>query len=100
LKSLVVLLILSAGTAFADATPDGASIYKAKCAICHGADGKKTSEALGVKDLTSEEVQKNADDELYAIIANGKGKMPAYKSKLTDADIKALVVHIRDLAKK
>ena len=100
MRSLVVLLMLSATAALADATPDGAAIYKGKCVICHGSDGKKTNKALGIKDLTSDEVQKNPDGQLYAIIADGKGKMPAYKSKLTDGEIKALVVHIRDLAKK
>ncbi len=92
--------MLSATAAFADSTPDGAAVYKAKCVACHGADGKKVNKALGVKDLTSADVQKKTDDELYAVTANGKGKMPAYKGKLTDGEIKALVVHIRDLAKK
>ena len=93
-------LILAGIPAFADATPDGAAIYKAKCAMCHGPDGKKVNKAMNIRDLTSAEVQKQTDDELHAVIANGKGKMPAYKGKLSEADIKALVVTMRDLAKK
>ncbi len=106
-KSLVVMfaVVLSLGTvaAFADSTPDGAALYKAKCAMCHGPDGKAQTTMgrnLKLKDLGSADVQKLSDTELYNIIANGKGKMVAFKGKLTDAEIKSLVVHIRDLAPK
>jgi mono/diheme cytochrome c family protein len=33
-------------------------------------------------------------------VTNGKNKMPAYKGKLADDQIKELVAYIRDLAKK
>ena len=95
-----VLLLAASLPAFADSTPDGGALFKAKCAGCHGADGKKENKTMGVKPLTSPEVQKLTDDQLHAVTANGKGKMPAYKTKLTDAEIKSLVVTIRDLAKK
>jgi len=56
---------------------------------------------LGVKDLRSDEVQKQTDAQLSDIITNGMGKkMPAYKGKLTDDQIKGLVAYIRGLAKK
>ncbi len=59
--------------------------------------GKK----LGAKDLRSDEVQKKLDADLNGVITNGMGKtMPAYKDKLTDDQIKQLVVFIRDLGKK
>jgi cytochrome c6 len=106
-KSLVLaltLVVLSlALPAMADAGPDGAALYKGKCAMCHGADGKgQTSmgKSMKLRDLGSPEVQKQTDAELIAITANGKGKMPAYKSKMSEADIKAVIVAIRDMAKK
>jgi mono/diheme cytochrome c family protein len=98
--AFAVLLVGAALPMFADSTPDGAAIYKAKCAVCHGPDGKKVNKAMGTKDLTSAEVQKASDQELYDVTAKGKGKMPAFKAKLSDAEIKSLVVTIRDLAKK
>ena len=83
---------------------DGAALYKSKCAACHGPDGTgnvPTGKALGVTDLTSADVQKQTDAELTDSIANGKGKkMPAYKGKITDDQIKGLVGYIRALAKK
>ena len=73
----------------------GADTYKAKCAMCHGADGSKTT--MGSKALNSADVQKMSDADLTAVIENGKGKMPAYKGKLTDAQIKDVVAYIKTL---
>lgn len=73
----------------------GADTYKAKCAMCHGADGSKTT--MGSKALNSPDVQKMSDADLTAEITNGKGKMPAYKGKLTDAQIGDVVKFIRTL---
>jgi cytochrome c6 len=100
--ALTAALLLTIPT-FADATPDGAVIYKKSCAMCHGPDGKgrtAVGKSMKVRDLTSPEVQKLSDDALYTVIADGKGKMPGYKSSLSDAQIKALVVTLRDLARK
>jgi mono/diheme cytochrome c family protein len=80
----------------------GADVYKAKCASCHGADGKGETtmgKTLKVKDLASPEIQNQHDSELKTLLENGKGKMPAYKSKLTDEQIESLVQYIRVLKK-
>jgi mono/diheme cytochrome c family protein len=74
-----------------------ADIYKAKCAACHGADGSKAM--MGSKPLNGAEVKAMSDADLTAEIANGKGKMPAYKGKLTDAQIADLTAYIRTLKK-
>ena len=102
-----VLVLLAVG--FFSAAPlradgDAASLFKAKCAVCHGADGSGNT-AMGKQmqapDLRSEEVQKQTDAQLIDATTNGKGKkMPAYKGKLTDDQIKQLVAYIRELGKK
>ena len=101
LKAIVLILVMTlAPLAFA---ADGAAVYKAKCASCHGADGKGQSpmgKKMNLRDLGSPEVQKQTDKELYDWTAVGKGKMPGYKDKLTDEEIKALVTHMRAFAKK
>ncbi|HEV2288064.1 MAG TPA: cytochrome c [Candidatus Acidoferrales bacterium] len=83
---------------------DSASLYKAKCAVCHAPDGSGNNvmgKQLGAKDLRSEEVQKKSDADLNGVVTNGMApKMPAYKDKLTADQIKGLVVYIRELAKK
>ncbi len=86
----------NADTAAAEAT------FKAKCAACHGADGKgetATGKMMKVKDFSSEEVQKMTDADLTAAITTGKGKMPPYKTLSAD-QVKDLVAYIRAFGKK
>ena len=63
----------------------GAALFKTKCSVCHGADGKGAT-AVGkadkVQDLGSADVQQQSDAALSAIISNGKDKMPAYGKSL------------------
>lgn len=79
------------------AAQSAADNYKAKCAGCHGADGSKSM--MGAKPLNGADVQAMSDADLNAAITDGKGKMPAYKGKLTDAQISDLVKYIRTLKK-
>lgn len=71
--------------------------FKAKCAMCHGTEGKG-KDAMKTRDLSSADVQKQSDAELSAIITNGKGKMPPYKS-MTPDQVKDMVSYIRSLKK-
>ncbi|MCI0391243.1 MAG: c-type cytochrome [Acidobacteria bacterium] len=84
--------------------PDAAAIFKAKCAKCHGQDGKGTAEYKeeGQKDFTDAGWQKTRTDaQLTESITNGKGDfMPAWKGKLSAEEIKALVAYVRSFAKK
>ena len=96
---LVTIVFLStratADTAAAEAT------YKAKCAMCHGPDGKgetATGKMMKVKDFSSEEVQKMSDADLTALITSGKGKMPPSKTLSAD-QVKDLVAYVRALAR-
>jgi cytochrome c6 len=85
------------------AQEDSAGLFKTKCAVCHGADGSADTsigKSLKMRDLRSGEVQKQSDADLHAITACGKGKMPAYKAKLSDDQIKQLVSYIRVLGHK
>ena len=92
---LLVLALMMVVPAFAQDKP--ADLYKAKCAGCHGADGTKSM--MGSKPLTDPSVQAMSAADLAAVISAGKGKMPAYKGKLTDDQIKGLVGYIRTLKK-
>lgn len=40
------------------------------------------------------------DSELFDIIAKGKGKMPAYQNNLGHEKIHAVIVYLREMAKK
>jgi mono/diheme cytochrome c family protein len=81
----------------------GEATFKAKCTMCHGADGSAKTlmgEKLKIRDMHSEEVQKQSDAELTGIITNGRGKMAPYKGKLSDEQIAQVVSYIRELGKK
>src|SRR5215831_4955227 len=92
------LVLSTSGLAIAQDDP--AALYKSKCQVCHGPDGKGDTPAgkkVGVKDFHSPEVAKASDTELFAITKKGKEKMPPYDGKLTDDQIKALIKYIRSL---
>jgi mono/diheme cytochrome c family protein len=65
--------------------PDGAAVYAANCATCHGTDGKGAVE--GARDFNDlDYMRAAAPADFYASITNGKGKMPAFKDQLSDGD--------------
>ncbi len=97
---LVILSILVLAFASVASAEDAAAIYKTKCATCHGATGAADTgmgKTLKLRALGSAEVQKLTDEELNTIITKGKGKMPAYGTKLSVDDVKGLVKFIRTL---
>src|SRR5690242_16007265 len=92
---------LQSAPAKADAAAAEAT-YKAKCAMCHGPDGKgetSTGKMMKAGDFASEAVQKMSDADLADAISKGKGKMPAYKT-LTPDQVKDLVSYVRAFGKK
>jgi mono/diheme cytochrome c family protein len=100
-KALVVALALAVLLPLS-AFADGAAVYKAKCTMCHGADGAgqtPVGKNMKLKHLGAPEVQKLSDAEMIKLITDGKGKMPGYKGKLSDDDIKAVVAFVRTLKK-
>ena len=59
-------------------------------------DGEELSSVVSFKDPSQ---VKLTDAQLTAATTSGKGKMPAYKDKLTDAQIKDVIGYIRTLQK-
>jgi len=100
---LVSISIFAGLMTAAQAQADGERIYKANCALCHGADGAANTgvgKSLHATDLRSEETQKQSDAALAEVIAKGRGKMPAFGAKLKPDDITQVVAYIRTLAAK
>lgn len=99
--AILALFVVGLGVWTTPAFADDAATFKAKCAMCHGADGKGSAvgQKMGAHDFTSPEVQKMSDAELTEVITKGKNKMPSYAGKLQEGDIKGLVGYIRQLGK-
>jgi mono/diheme cytochrome c family protein len=100
LASICIMVALTVVPALAQGS--GADTYKAKCVMCHAADGSggtPAGKAMGAIPFSSPDLVKASDADLIAATKNGKGKMPAYSGKLTDAQIKDVVAYIRTLQK-
>jgi mono/diheme cytochrome c family protein len=99
LPLVVASLILCTGSYSAAANADASDLYKSKCSMCHGLDGKGYT-AIHTPDFTSPSWQaRHTDQQLKSAIENGvKGtSMPAWRGKLTTAQIDQLVTYIRSL---
>jgi len=79
------------------AADDGATIYKAKCAMCHGADAAGKP-AAKIPSLVSDDSKKASDDELAKDITE-KAKHPATVKSLPPDQVKMVVSYIRSLQK-
>jgi mono/diheme cytochrome c family protein len=79
------------------AADDGATIFKAKCAACHGADAAGKP-AAKIPSLVSDEVKKASDDDLVKDVAE-KAKHPSTIKSLPADQVKAVVTYVRTLQK-
>jgi mono/diheme cytochrome c family protein len=80
------------------AASEGKTLYETKCAQCHGKDGVAKPPGKGSKNFNEPAFQSAWSDEAIAkITADGKGKMPAYRSKLSREQIKAVAAHVKTL---
>jgi len=82
---------------------DAKTIFEAKCASCHGKDGRgKTfkGKLIHARNLTDAKWQNDVSDErLFNSISNGRGKMPDFKKKLSEQQIDQLVAYVRHFNK-
>jgi cytochrome c6 len=102
-------LVALATSAHADKTE---RTWQAKCASCHGDDGKGQTakgKEMGIRDmtaaawqkeLTDEKIQKAIEDGIDTTKDGKKQQMDAYKDKLKPEQIKDLVKYVRSLAGK
>lgn len=73
----------------------GKEIFEKNCAKCHGKDG--TKRLLGAKNLQKSVLTAT---ENYEVIANGKGKMPSWKEKLSTEQINQVIEYLAILKQK
>ena len=90
--------VLSFGLSLAAQT-DGAAMYKAKCAMCHGPTGTPSAgmaKAMGIKAISDPSMKALTITQIIATVKNGKGKMKPL-SGLTDSQIEAIAVYFKSL---
>jgi mono/diheme cytochrome c family protein len=102
LSAAAVILLAASIAVPAFAQAPGADTYKAKCAMCHGADGLATSpmaKNMKILSFKAPAMMKASDAQFIASTKNGKGTMKGYAGKLTDAQIKDVIAYVRTLQK-
>jgi cytochrome c6 len=99
---ILILLTVAALQANAQNSP-AKDLFAGKCAVCHAADGSASTsvgKSLKVPNFHSADFQNRPDAELKAMIVKGKGAMPTFAGKLSDAQIDQMIVYIHTLGKK
>jgi len=91
----VALFILIPNLSWAD---DGATVYKTKCAACHGVDAAGKP-AAKIHSLTGDDAKKLSDADLGKAITE-KPKHAGVAKSLTPDQVKMVVSYIRELQKK
>ncbi len=100
--AVLAVLCLAATSLRAQDVASGEKVYKAKCASCHGPDGKgetAAGKATKARDLCSADVKKETDAAWTEIVVKGKNKMPSYDKKISDAEVKDVIAYMRSLCK-
>ncbi len=80
-------------------------LYKIDCALCHNSNGDGKTDVAKDMELTlvdwtdPKTLADQPDQELFNIIRNGKGKMPAEDAnRAKDDEVRALIQYIRSFA--
>ncbi len=80
-----------------------AAIYAKRCASCHGKNGKAETvkgKLRSARNLADARWQADVSDaRIFNSIMNGRGKMPGYGKKISEAEIESLVSYVRGLKK-
>ena len=99
------VVIAAAGISLA---ADASALWNTNCAACHGKDGSGATmmgKKLNIKDYRDAKVQAAFTDAeaeraiKEGVKTSGKETMKSFGSKLSDADVKALVAYIRSFKK-
>lgn len=92
----VAAVLLAGAVCFAE---DGAAIYKAKCAMCHGPTGTPSAgmvKMLGIKPVSDPSIKSLSEAQVEAQVKNGKGKMKPIAG-LSDVQVKAVAEYFKTL---
>lgn len=105
---LGAVLLMAAGSAWGEPDAKTLRTWKAKCASCHGVDGKaqtETAAKLGIPDMTTAAFQSKVSDAqakkaiLEGVKREGKDGMDSYRDALSDEQVEALVKVVRGFGK-
>jgi mono/diheme cytochrome c family protein len=76
-------------------------LARVNCAACHGSDGRGNGPVahyfspVQPVDFSAQRVRNRTDGQLFWIIANGLGNMPAFRALLSESDLWSVVLFVR-----
>jgi len=99
-KTMVVLLLatialLVTGRIQAADYKNGIRIYAENCEYCHGPSGEGMGGMGGMGELRAWDQLMKTDEDLFAIIRDGKTVMPGYDGLLTSEEILDVISYMR-----
>jgi len=79
----------------------GEKVYTKRCASCHAPDGRGNAKMAGMLKITIPDLTATAkkDQELHAVISEGKPPMPGFGKQLSGDELQAVVAYTKSLAK-
>lgn len=82
-----------------DDASEGAVLFQTNCAACHGEDARGV-EGTGAPNLTDADWVYGGDavSIRQTLIAGRQGQMPSWRSRLTEAEIRAMALYVEGLA--
>jgi cytochrome c6 len=75
---------------------DGRSLYNAHCASCHGRDGR--SNTPRGRETEADDISGGVSvEKTIRVVTNGRGEMPAFRRRLTKAQIESIARYVARL---
>lgn len=100
----VLALVLAAGCSQPTGPErpiEGKRLYDQYCARCHGVGGVPTKEAPTASSFADAAfVERLSDESMKGVIRGGRGQMPGFGDRFTDATLQVMVAYVRELPAK
>ena len=100
-RTLSTLMVFLTAAMFTFATPaiagdaaSGAKIFSANCAACHAGGRNVINGAKTLQKADLDKYEMNSLDAITYQVNNGKNAMPAFKDRLTDAQIDDVATYV------
>ncbi len=100
LVAIAVLTVTFVPAAQAADTAAGAKIFTANCTACHMGGGNVVMAAKTLKKDALETYGMYSKEAIISQVTKGKGAMPAFGGRLSDADIENVAAYVLEQAEK
>ncbi len=108
MKKILAIFMLAAtwatlwfsSPAYAADLANGAKVFSSTCAACHVGGGNLVNGAKTLQKADLDKYQMASIEAITAQVTNGKNAMPAFKGRLSDAEINDVANYVLDKASK